>query len=410
MFNFELRIIDSCVLALSIDNCFKRYLTTKEGKDRLNTIAKTGHPIITEDNIKYSVAVTENAQNLLEHLLVIGENKRKIDLPDDLAISWGCCLPVIHSYRPLSLFINYWDKSTNQIQKQDLFQQLSQDIFENPYVDNPTDYEYRNNAIAFHPNHGSLQAVRMSVLINIVISILKLSYSALLHTSSFHNTVMEITKEEQSCLELAAFLFKSGRTNEQGWSDDSTYGPRSVIIFTQIALDLGFNAELVSMIAGSFDFDQTGDSASLKQLLFQRVLAICHTCDLIRCNAKYEYLHNKIENLLNGFLNIPTGNITDVLLSFASLLCKETGSPVLPISLQVNEHYSTRGNRHTLIRSTNNLKDKYLELDHLVTIFYNKFSISSPKKILKSPSTFFARSEDEDNGTALKIDAALVPS
>ena len=134
---------------------------------------------------------------------------------------------VTYSVRDLTAHKFYWQGHTPYA----LFKCLSEDIIEIPYADNKDDFTFRFGKTAYHPNHGTNHAVRQFILTKKYLNFLKRE-----GRPDIKNTAAKLSAEEIACLELGAFLFRSGRTNEVGWSGDATYGPRSAEIFNQLTL------------------------------------------------------------------------------------------------------------------------------------------------------------------------------
>jgi len=395
MLELKLIVIDSSLMAMYFDDIFQRHIKVENVEDVVGKIINSDYRLIQKNNYEFSIDVPKNKLPFFKRDLIFEANKQKIDLPETLECSYETNRLVTFSYRSLSHFSNYWliSKQSSGVKGQ-IFTQLSQDIFENPYIDTPTDYEYRNNMIAFHPNHGSLQAIRMSLLTNAYLRIIKLKIDSHERLSAINKVLLTITEEEQSCLELAAFLFRSGRTNELSWKGDPSYSPRSMAIFTQIAIELGYNEKLVSNISSCFDFDlgpdlnygsnDLGEPSKLK--LYRSLLRLAHTSDLIRCNTNLSWLRSIIVDELHCFLKDGVVELADLFLSFAALLCKETGAPVVTSELQINQEYSVRGNRYKLVYSTKNLNESYRELCLLLEGFCDPFVNTICKMPRKSSS------------------------
>ncbi len=274
----------------------------------------------------------------LEHLIYVletGTNKKKVALADGLDRTvYGVYLS--YSYRCLSEFYQHW-LTPNDVTLA-MFEQLSQDVLETPYADEPEDYEVRHGKVAFHLNHGTSHAMRSVTLFNFIIHFLNI-YGHKGNESC--QAIQQMAQEEKACLTLAVFLFRSGRTNELGWSSDRSYSPRSAAIFTQIALDLGHDAPLVSAMASSFDFecsidltrsflDKNIEDSNKQVRLYQKILHVTHTCDLTRCCSSKDYLlevlSQELSILLTGDKDIK--ELLDCILDFSEKLCLETGAPI----------------------------------------------------------------------------------
>jgi hypothetical protein len=137
-----------------------------------------------------------------------------------------------------------------------------------------------------------------------------------------------------ACLKLAMFLFRSGRTNELGWNDDTNYSPRSACIFSHVASELGFNKTMVELIAQSFDFEAPlkstyfwAQKSSAKANLYQTLFHIVHTLELSRCFSSRGILYKKVSNLLSHFFSIQESKVCwDRMFQLTGAFLKATGS------------------------------------------------------------------------------------
>ena len=265
--------------------------------------------------------------------------------------------PVLYSYRHLTAFQDYWKGYTPYA----LFKILSEDLIEIPYVDNPADITERFGKKAYHTNHGSTHAIRQYILCKNYLDFFKREAKP-----EIKDIANQLSLEEKSCLELACFLFRSGRTNEMGWVDDLTYGLRSAEIFSQIASDLGYNAKLIKLIANSYDYHskllinesltaQSLETTTKKANLFRVLLKLAHETDLVRCEAKSEPLIEQIHStLLEVLPEKTTSEASKAFLNFACVLCRETGAKVTSPSHQL-EKSDAFGNETKEVNSTHNL-------------------------------------------------------
>ncbi|WP_367607806.1 SidE phosphodiesterase domain-containing protein [Legionella sp. W05-934-2] len=267
-------------------------------------------------------------------------------------------VPLFFSCRELSPYQYYWNGHTPYA----LFSVLSADIIEIPYADAPTDYEYRFGNIAFHTNHGTNHAIRQYILIKNSLDFIKREGNTV-----SKQTANQLTQEEKACIELAGFLFRSGRTNELGWSEDTTYGQRSAEIFRHVAGQLGFNDTLIDLIAQSFDYhsdlkvtkpllNQTIQQTSQKAQLFRDLLELSHESDLVRCETKSAKLQSSIETILTRVLP----NAYDVktsatsFLHLAAELNRKTGARIDAQDYRNNHDASEQIGNTALMVSTSN--------------------------------------------------------
>lgn len=389
MYCFKISKVDSNICALYIDHQFYKYLkTTDWNKLRTHLISLEGYQERSssfssseEGTWVYELDLNKEQFAHTKALLLYGEGKIPLVLSHPLNTSQEYKRPIYYSHRSLSAFSRYWERMDVAKVKGELYKLLSEDIIEIPYVDKPLDYEYRFGKIAFHPNHGTAHGLRSVSLFNWYLDLAK-EYKA--------QEILMLEPEEIQCLELALFLFRSGRTNELGWAGDPTYSPRSAAIFTHIAIQLGFNNELVKQIADSFDYQKEINSSitttitqdSLiklkenKKSLYQSLFELCHMSDLIRCFTNYDYLKIKIsqqlENLSINNLPQEIEQIVDISLNFAALCCKITGSPIHIIKLQQSSGGSLQGSALAAVNAATNVPEILNQLDKLRTTPLNE--------------------------------------
>jgi hypothetical protein len=383
---------DECIFALSLDGQFIRYITLASISKEfitdmnafLNTIGK-GEQCIKFDeisktntlNIILTLDLHDAERQQFEKIILAGAQREIIPLPADLAYS--CSehpLPVRYSHRDLSGFKTYWNNlAANSELELRLYQQLAEDLIEIPYPDAPKDYLYRFGKIACHTNHGTGHAIRHILLFNKYLDFVITNRSFL--EPKISKEVILMTPEAIYCLRLAMFLFRAGRTNELGWSDDSTYSPRSAAIFKHIALSLGFSQELVHLIACCFDYEKSlqllqSNGVRLDQMdrcfLYQKLFNLAHLSDLVRCYTKFGYLQDNLTKLLADLLtNLKTDKINEVasdFLLFAAKCCSETGAAIaVKELLAVNQCYYGFEKPWLIVKTANNVFDSFLSLN-----------------------------------------------
>lgn len=368
----------------------------------------------------------ESQEEHLKNLLETGHGKRKVKFPQHLATS-AQDNPVFFSYRNLSQFQNYWQNQSLD-KKTMLYQVLSADIIETPYVDDPRDYIERQNVIAYHTNHGTCHGIRQDKLSVAYLQLIKKQGNAVTL-----QTANSLTSEEEACLQLAAFLFRSGRTNELGWKDDATYGQRSAVIFKQVAIDLGFNTAIVDLITLCFDYhsknehinplpDHTMQQTRNKLDLFTSILKLSHESDLIRVNMDgYAQQREPIVGELSKVLDQKNdiGNLADSLLLYAGQLCAETGAPITDGSLRerVTQSFSElktsrrgmmlsmTGNQVLAAKSANELRDTYYRLLEIHPAVFPGFTSATALWIESDEHTY----STEESASSLKKEKESKP-
>lgn len=412
---------DSCIYEFSVNDQFQKFFQAKDLITVHNTItaflsklALSNELPCKEENIfELTLDLTATQLEELLKLLVIGEHKEMIVLPKPLSLSKLHNRPIIYAHRSLDEFSAYWKHPHANLLKQRLFQQLAEDIIEVPYVDQPKDYETRFDLVAFHTNHGTTHGMRLVTLFN---QFLRLFKSLPLNKA--------FSPEEEHCLQLAMFLFRSGRTNELGWSGDPSYSLRSAQIFTHIATKLGYKTSLIDMIARCFDYktplsmnkcdDQSLAVSPPRASLYQTLFALSHISDLVRCNSSYPTLAEKIKNRLRPFLDWlneeELESITHQFLVFAAQCCQTTGAPMFIRDLYPMIQGSPFGSSHLAVRSVANflttfetLKHLPMELDEIIHYLREKIAQAPPEDSVQAiaHSTFFLPAPKEKKNAEL---------
>lgn len=295
---------------------------------------------------------------------------------------------VVCGYDDLSHFKQYWGK--NRAMRLSLYDQLSKNVIETPYADDPSDYFESQEGRAYRKNHGTTHAIRQVELLTHYLKLMKSAGKKEL-VQCIANS---LTIEEEACLELAAFLFRAGRTNECSWQDDLTYGARSAEIFITIASALEFNHTLIKYISLCFDYGNIIDSNTLTTplperslnnsflviRLFSNLLKLTHETDLVRCNTNLNTLKTTIEKELNNLLDNSyiLDQVADSFLKYAITLCRKTGAAVVAVN---SGSATTSENAVLAVRSAKNLlctfeKLRMLQADEVPINFFE-----SPTKL-----------------------------
>lgn len=318
-----------------------------------------------------------------------------IQLPKEVCCSAEKNVPIVLAHRNLSNFKKFWKTGRAFA----LFEALSQDIIETPYVDAPGDF-MQLHLIAYHTNHGTTHALRQTLLVRSYFEYLQ--YEG---TQDIKEVINSLTSEEIAALELAAFLFRSGRTNEASWNVDSTYGKRSAAIFKDIAIKLKFKSELVDALCIAFDYHQaiplskpfnnsTLEQSQKKADLFRNLLKLSHESDLVRCEVSQEKVMSPIKETLATL--VPKAKIDmvcDAFLHYAAELNRKTGSPVTVTNYQQNNS-EYRGDRAIAVKSANNPLRKLGELTTIRPICLPGF-ISPTKAWFEDAEHVYKKEEQE---------------
>jgi hypothetical protein len=315
----------------------------------------------------YELSTTSELESELTSLLVNGKGKKAIELPEELAYS-PFKRRAVFSYRDVSSFSKYWKKNSYDTLFT-LFEQLSQDLMEVPYVDEPHDQLSMKGEVAYHTTHGTTHGIRQHILSKHYLELIKQK-----GTGVFYEAANSLTVEDRACLELVAFLFRVGRTNELGWDGDPTYGPRSMAIFKQIALELKFSPQLIDLIIIGSNYykdystrTDLSDQDRYKLMLFTKILRLSHESDLVRCFENYGQVKGPIVEELNHVIDEQhnTSAIADSYLNYAAKLCRLTGSKISSLSLLRtgdDYHKDLKGDIKLAISWVNSPKEKMYSL------------------------------------------------
>ncbi|KTC99165.1 SidE phosphodiesterase domain-containing protein [Legionella erythra] len=398
MLTLQIKRLSTEIFEIYINNQLVRYLP-RQKSDQLETsihdyAAKNGVDSLLffslpQDEPLPLYLSPDNQAELRDILLY--QQKKPIEFPDDLMLSKEKNHRVIVTYSDLSAFKFYWQDQNADFPL--LWQQLSRDLIENPYVDDPQNYEVRYDHIAFHINHGTASGLRTMTLVHCFWELLKQS-----GCDEVQTLAKNFRSEEIHCLKLASFLLRSGRTNELSWDDDPRYSPRSAFIFTTIATELGYDPDLIKDISDCFDFDKelaSTDASSAKHWhkknLYQLLLKLAHQCDLIRCKPKLESLSTKINALLTELIIPPSqaDTLTEQFLLFAALLCKNTGSPVMPELLRHQLGMDFFANPTLAVSCANQVTATLKNLDTMQQKFLPHFDCSPIMGTVIHPRTLY---------------------
>lgn len=286
------------------------------------------------------------------------------------------------SYRAsISNHARFWEKPP-VARTQDLnaaMRIVSEDLMEQDYSEVQSGGHSGNvsyqGKIAYHQNHGTAHGLRQREYQTQYLELVKNQ-----GTPAFKTAAENLTSEELEIMKLSAYMHRLGRTNESGFQGDKLYGPRSMQIFSQVALDLGFDPKLVRFVSGTMnkfrsanelqqqndgdaqadpDFSSFRDipegCAREKAILFERLIEAGHQTDLVRCwgSQKYIGVRDNLAQRLDGMLqpSCDTKQISSEFLGMAGALCRATGAPVRML------HKSANLNASLVVQSANNVAE-----------------------------------------------------
>ena len=270
---------------------------------------------------------------------------------------------------------HFWLQTETTSALMELFRCLASELVNRPYKDLPDDNITFGNAIIWRPNHDVSHSIRQVVYIHILREMIR-------RKGASQYTTLEFSEEEWAAIQLASFLFRTGRTNEQSSASGLSQNANSSALFKAIASRLGFNPRLVADISWCIEcyaplsseaihdipFEgYTGTDPNIKKrkaMLTNGLLLLAHNSDLVRCFPNEMDIHpNNRENL--GILMENMGQVaeqSDFLLSMARLLCKKTGTA----------YYSANGSRNK-----GDLQKKYQSTYRLEAMITHLFDVSS---------------------------------
>ena len=244
---------------------------------------------------------------------------------------------------PLASFNKFWTLAQPNY---GLWQAISNHYINLPYLDVPRGYYdiTHEGFTVYHHNHDVTHAVRQRLYAKKYLEII--SENGTIQSALIAKNIKE-DPEINACLELAVFLCRAARTNEISSSKDQNNGKRSAELFTAIAVNLGFDQNLVKFLAYSIKTylpnynpssddeliqklpDRCGDRVQLAKLL-KGIIELSHDTDLVRCRNNPETINTPVERELKNFL-APHVNVkravTNMLL-YAIDACKITGTRV----------------------------------------------------------------------------------
>ncbi|MBL7479277.1 SidE phosphodiesterase domain-containing protein [Legionella bononiensis] len=368
MIKFSLSAVNDVFCKLIINDQFVKYIKKKDVPNLTSDLKqwlldnKVSVPELDlTSNQTYELKFDSlSLENSFYHVLTVGISKKAVVLPTDLQCSpIDKKLPVLFSYGSLERFHRYWESPRDL--GFSLYEQLSQDLIEIPYVDEPDEFLQFFDRVAFHQNHGTTHAIRQMELATNFLTCIQLNGN-----KKYRFIAQSFSAEENACLQLAAFLFRSGRTNELPWHGDGTYGPRSAAIFKQIALELEFNPVLVDLMANCFDYhaeiqvknqlnQHSIEETREKAHLFTKLLKLSHESDLVRCFDNYQEIKRPIEEELSKLLDpsVKVSAVSDHFLAYAVTLCHLTGATVTGAK---SKELNTTWNRRLAVESANSPK------------------------------------------------------
>ncbi|WP_131780756.1 SidE phosphodiesterase domain-containing protein [Legionella israelensis] len=229
-------------------------------------------------------------------------------------------------------------------------------MIEQPYADNPNDLisNSNRNMVAFHENHGTAHALRQREFSKRYLSIIQQE-----GTSPHKEAALAMTEEEIACMELAAFMFRAGRTNERGGRGDPSNAERSAILFESVAKQMGFKDDLIKgmstfmcshMPVGDWKsgkinlkgaekgFTAVGNvTAQQKAMVMKRILDLSHHNDLVRCwrDDNRTQISGPLQNQLDYLLGdtAKAAHTTKAMMNYAAQMCKATGAQVIAKTL-----------------------------------------------------------------------------
>jgi hypothetical protein len=195
-------------------------------------------------------------------------------------------------------------------------------------------------------NHGTEHSIRQAVASMKLLDMVKANGKP-----EHKAAAASMTSEESSCMALAAYLFRAGRTNERGGKEDPSNAERSAILFRQVAERLGYNKELVDHIvylmsshipveSNQSQFVQ-GHPNGLpleKAKLVKRILDISHHSDLQRCwNNDECQISIPINSQIEYLMGSPSAPATQKILVAMAQMAAASGDQVLP-NLEIQGH------------------------------------------------------------------------
>ncbi|MEC8460836.1 MAG: SidE phosphodiesterase domain-containing protein [Pseudomonadota bacterium] len=261
----------------------------------------------------------------------------------------------------IATFKIFWKQQNSKDRQKsfaDLVGLISRDIMEQGYTENPKQGNIvHHNETAFHVNHSTCHAIRQSAYQDLYFESIK-RHGA----NGYKEAALSFSHEEYAIMRLAGIIHRAARTNEQGFPADKRYGERCSQVFEFVATQLGFNSELIQFVQNTMNTYQDssqiqqqdqeqvsqdpkgipsnfGLHARKKAILFERILMMGHSTDLVRCwgPKKESEVVDAISSRLKDLADFDSRDMTKIFLSIGEDYCRMTGNQ---LSLLHRENYN----------------------------------------------------------------------
>ncbi|CAM4425756.1 MAG: hypothetical protein LEGION0403_FIIPPAGN_01012 [Legionella sp.] len=247
---------------------------------------------------------------------------------------------------PLHDFKHFW--LAGEGDKSKIWQILADNYINKPYLDVPVLFRgyvdiTHDNFTVHHRNHDTTHAVRQRLYAQNYLDLIQ-NYG----NEEYAPLATEINNNDElkACLELAIYLCRSGRTNEKSGKDDPSNAKRSAELFTVVAIEMGFDPDLVNFLKFAIGTHAPklenhpdlvdklpGEHQLTLAHLLKGVIDLSHHTDLVRCKVgpPTEPVREQIDDELGDFLDpkkIDVKRATTNFLVHATQLCQMTGTRV----------------------------------------------------------------------------------
>lgn len=310
-------------------------------------------------------------------------------------------------------FKSYWvDGEDSQPQFNQLAQILSDYLVNTPYHKWTSWYQFSYDGyVVFRPNHDVSHSIRQYFFAK-KLKELTQNYGS----PEFKAAADALTAEETACIELAAFLFRAGRTNEYSWDEDLSNQNRSRDIFKDVAKKLGFRQELIEHISffmtsynklergadgklttddASYNKDGEGkpldgfegdkETKLAKAKITKRFLDVAHHVDLQRCwnvdkSPNKTLIHDNTKQELEFLLGSKekASLFTKKILNFAADCTEATGNKLIG-NVYIGYDYPTKDNKKLKAHITQNVGECINNLEENFSIDNASYKMHQPQ-------------------------------
>ncbi len=274
----------------------------------------------------------------------------------------------------LPQYQRFWERDPS-LGESPLWDELATRVINRPYLDgiwpiSHSIYDLKHaGRTVYHRNHDVSHAMRQRLYVQQFLNLV-----ATQGNPTYQPIAKEIMADRQlsSCLELAIFMCRAGRTNEQSGKEDPSNAKRSANLFAAIAERLGYEPRLIQFVNFCVANHKPTFSDELiaiigsreKAQLIKNILNASHHLDLVRCKSGFE--HETIKDAICHDLElfVDTGSLdldftVQGMMHSAATACALTGTRVKHHGFT---HYSPRNDAELKLQCVDGTSAKFTEL------------------------------------------------